>query len=165
MTAPQEEKNKKQPSADNSGGNQKTDRELDSLREELKKAQSAHMRALADLQNFQRRESENKSMWVQGGVAEFLKNLAPRLLELRLSSAHAKDKDVAQTINGFFVHLEKMGLRLIEPKKGEDLNPDLHEVILAEKGMPGKVVRTLEPGWKYQDVVLRPAKVSAAQTQ
>lgn len=162
MTTPQEEKNSTQASTQK-GGTKQAVKELDQLEIELAEAQNAKLRALADLQNFQRREAENKASWTQMGIAEFLQNILPRLLELRLGAEHSSDKDMQKAVAQFFGELQKQGLSSIEPKAGDPIDPHVHEVLMAEEGTPGTVVRVLEPGWKYGETVLRPAKISGAQ--
>ncbi|MCF7905681.1 nucleotide exchange factor GrpE [Candidatus Gracilibacteria bacterium] len=137
--------------------------ELVSLQKKLEEAENAQMRALADLQNFQRREAEQKKNWVSFGVAEFLKQFLPRLLELQLGSEHSSDKDVKKVVESFFESLQKAGLEPISPRSGDSIDPEFHEVLMTEEGKAGCVVRTLEPGWKFGEVILTPAKVSAAQ--
>ena len=137
--------------------------ELQQLQAQLDEAESAKLRALADLQNFQRREAENKKNWVQFGVADFLKKLLPRFLELKLGAEHSEDKDMQKAVENFFAELQKSGLEVIQPEAGTPIDPDFHEVLMAEKGTSGTVVRTLDPGWKFGDTVIAPAKVSAAQ--
>ncbi len=136
---------------------------LEALSLECESAKSAQLRALADLQNVQRRESEHKKNWVNSGIAEFVKPLLPRFLELQLGAEHSGDADMKKAVTHFFNELKKMGIEPINPKKGELMNPNLHEVLMAEEGTPGTVVRVLEIGWRFGDTILTPAKVSAAQ--
>ncbi len=134
---------------------------LESTQQEREEKKSAQLRALADLQNFQRRESENKKNWSTFAVSDFLIQILPRLTELRLSGEHTKDEHVKKTMHHFFQALGKAELSIIDPKKGDAVDPEIHEVIMAEEGKKGTVVRVLEIGWKLGDRVLKPAKVSA----
>lgn len=138
--------------------------QLEAMTSELEEAKSAQLRALADLQNVQRREGDNKKNWVSFGIAEFVKPMLPRFLELQLGADHSDDKDMKKAVDHFFKELEKTGLQSINPKKGEAINPDFHEVLMTEEGKPGTVVKVLETGWCFGDTVLTPAKVSAAQS-
>jgi molecular chaperone GrpE len=67
-----------------------------------------------------------------------------------------------KVIGQFFEQLQKDGLEKIEPKTGEILDTNLHEVLIAAEGKAGTIVQTLEAGWKYKEMVISPAKVSAA---
>lgn len=129
----------------------------------LEEAQNAQMRALADLQNFQRRESENKINWSRDSICIFLEKLIPRFRELEMSQIHTEDKNVQKTIKNFFMTLEKIGFEKINPKPGTAINTEENEVLLTAEGESGCIVQVLESGWKFQDKVITPAKVSAAQ--
>jgi len=137
--------------------------QLEAVTSELEESKTAQIRALADLQNVQRRENENKKNWVTLGIAEFLKPLLARFGELKLGAEHSEDNDIKKAVNNFFKELEKTGLQKIDPKKGTLINPDFHEVLMTEEGKPGTVVKVLETGWRFGETVLTPAKVSAAQ--
>jgi molecular chaperone GrpE len=128
----------------------------------VEQAKEAQLRALADLQNVQRREAENKQFWSQMAVSDFLRKFLPSLLELSLASAHTDDKDVKSVIEKFNTKIDDLGITKIEPVNGDPIDTDHHEVLMAAEGTPGTIVQTLELGWKYQDQVLLPAKVSAA---
>lgn len=136
--------------------------ELLATKNEVEKAKEGQIRALADLQNFQRREAENKKFWSQMAVEEFLRKFIPSFLELSLASAHTEDKDVKTVIEKFAAKMSDLGMVKIDPQPGEGLNPDEHEVLMTAEGEPGTIVQTLEIGWKYLDKALIPAKVSAA---
>ena len=137
--------------------------QVETLSLQLEEAKTMQMRALADLQNVQRRENENKKNWVSMGIAEFVKPLLPRLLELQLGADHSEDADMKKAVEHFFTTLTKAGLLPIAPKKGDAVDPHSHEVLMTAEGKPGTVVTVLEPGWQIGETVLTPAKISAAQ--
>ena len=137
--------------------------ELLAAQEALQKAEEAKLRALSEMENMRRRTGEEKVRWSSFAVGEFLKNALPKFLELKIGAEHSNDEDLKKVIQAFFVDMEKSGLIKIEPQAGDPVDPHIHEVLMSEEGEPGKVVRTLEIGWKFGDTILRPAKVSAAQ--
>ena len=137
--------------------------QLESLSTELEEAKLGQLRALADLQNVQRRENDNKKNWVTLGIAEFLRPLLSRFGELRLGSEHSQDKDMKKAVEHFFNELKKAGVEEIIPQKGTPIDPDAHEVLMTEEGKPGTITKVLEPGWKFGETILSPAKVAAAQ--
>ncbi len=156
-----------QPAPENSEDNkpeEETEKIIADLQAQLESAESAKLRALADLENFRRRENENKINWSNMAVAEFLKNVLPSFLEFDLFAQNSTDENAKAVVDKFFTNLEKSGLEKIEPQTGEDINPDLHEVLMTEEGEAGKIVRCLEIGWKLGTSILRPAKVTAAQS-
>ena len=136
--------------------------QISELQEQLAAANSQKMRALADLENYRRRESEQKAQWSKIVVSDFIKKVLPSFLELSLGASHSEDEAVKKVIEKFFETLGKEGLAKIEPTPGELIDPQFHEVLMAEEGEAGTVVKILEPGWKYQDIVMIPAKISGA---
>ncbi len=140
------------------------EKQIEALSENLESETAAKMRALADLQNFQRRSGEQQALWSAMAVKDFLQKFLPNLLELSLGAEHSSDEDMKKVVDKFMDGMTKQGVEKIEPASGDDIDPDLHEVLMVEEGEAGKVVRLLEPGWKFQDSVIQPAKVSGAVT-
>ncbi len=137
--------------------------ENEKLKIELEEAKQLQIRALADLQNVQRRESEQKSMWSRDAVVFFFQKLIPRLNEVMQCGKHTQDKNVQKTITTFLESLEKQGLVMINPKQGDVIDPNIHEVLLVAEGKKDTVVSVLEIGWQFQDRVITPAKISGGQ--
>jgi molecular chaperone GrpE len=136
--------------------------QLELLQTDLELANSSKLRALADLENFQRRESENKKNWSNFAVAEILKAFFPNLLELELGAEHSENKDFKVGVDKFFENLTKQGGLRIVPKKGDSIDPNFHDVIMAAEGEPGKIAQVFESGWQLGEMVITPAKVSAS---
>ena len=131
------------------------------LKKSLETEKARGLRALADLENFQRREGANKKNWVSSGVAQFLKVLLPVLLELHLGYGHTKDLEIKKVIEKLFCALEKAGLVKISPPKNTPIDANVHEVLLSKEGEKDTVVEVLEPGWRFGEIVISPAKVAA----
>ena len=139
-----------------------SDKKVVALEAELAAAQEKAIRALADLENFRRREAEHKAQWSEMAVGDFCGKITSQLRALQLGAEHTPDTDMQKAVEHFFSALAKHGLQMIIPQKGDHLNPDEHEVLMAAEGKSGTIVQTLEPGWKYHARVIAPAKVSAA---
>ncbi len=135
------------------------------LEKKLADAEAAKLRALADLENFRRRQAESLATWSRDAVCDWVKPLIPALLELQLGAEHTADEDVQQVIAKFTEELGKLGLEKVAPEEGEQINPDFHEVLMTGEGEPGTVVQTFEPGWKIGDKVIIPAKISGVPLQ
>jgi len=127
---------------------------------ELESAENTKLRALADLQNFQRRQAEMQAKWGQMAVAEFLKSLIPTLKELVLAHEHCADNDIKKVLEKFLQSFDGAGLQMVNPGAGDEFSPEIHEAVTTEKGAENTVVKTLEVGWKFQDTLLATAKVS-----
>lgn len=141
---------------------EKLENELLATQEKLEEAEAAKIRALADLQNFQRRQSEEKAQWHASSVISFITPFLPRFLELQMGISHSKDEDAKKVVEKFFESLQGQGLVKIEPQAGDTIDTNLHEVLMVAEGEAGKIVKMLEPGWKFGVTVIKPAKVSAA---
>ncbi len=131
------------------------------IENKLEEADKAKLRALADLNNYQRRATQERIKWSEIAVSNFIKSFLPRFLELQLGILNTKDKDAKKVVSQFFNQLKKEGLEKIEPKKGDILDTNFHEVLMTGEGKKGTIVQTLEAGWKYKDMIISPAKVSA----
>lgn len=134
--------------------------ELEKAQLETESAKEAQMRALADLQNFQRRESGEKLKWSHLAQAELIRKILPSFLELSRGAEHA-DETMKAVIQKLFESLSKQGLNQILPEPGAEVDPERHEVLMAEVSETPGIVRCLEPGWSYNEAVIVPAKVSA----
>jgi len=132
------------------------------LQEQLNSAEQAKLRALADLENFRRRESESRATWSHNAIANWVQSVLPSLQELLLGAEHTEDVDVQKVIEKFTEKLKEQGLEKIDPVPGEEINPDEHAVLMTGEGAPGTIVQVLESGWKLNDTVLVPARVSGA---
>lgn len=140
----------------------KLEAKIADLETKLAEAEGAKLRALADLDNFRRRESQSRSTWSQEAIAEWVKQIIPSLQELQLGAEHTSDDDIKQVIAKFTTTLQKLGLEKINPAPGEKADHDLHAVLMTAEGEPGTVVQVLEPGWKLGDTIIIPAKISGA---
>ena len=139
--------------------------QLSTLGMQLKEEKGKTLRAMADLENVRRREQEGRAQWGGMAVADFIKKILPSLLELQMGKEHSQDKALIGVVNKLFGALEKSGLTSINPKKNIPVDPQEHEVLLTAEGRKGCVVQTLEPGWKLYDIIICPAKISAAEAE
>ena len=138
-------------------------RKISELEQQLEQAKAAQLRAVADLENWRRRTATQQGQWQQAAVQSFCSPWLGSLQELILAQEHSQDASTVALIEKLLKNLEQAGLKTIHPDAGEALDPHRHEVLLSEEGTAGTVVRTLQVGWEYQQQVLQPAKVSAAQ--
>lgn len=134
------------------------------LEGELVTAGEVRMRALADLENFRRREEENRKNWGNMAISDFLKKFLPSFLELHLGATHSEDANIKKTISKFFESLTNAGLEKVDPAVGDVLDPEFHEVLMLGEGKAGTIVQVFEPGWTLNGRLLLPAKVSAAES-
>ncbi len=137
---------------------------LETAQNQAEDAKASSLRSLADLENFRRRQSGEQAKWSEQAVSGFLQKVLPSFLELSLGASHSEDEAMQQVVEKFFENLRQQGLNDISPKAGETIDPEKHEVLMAEEGEAGTVVRCLEIGWEFNNHVIQPAKVSGAQS-
>ena len=127
---------------------------------------NALARSMADLQNFKRRTEEDQFKFIKFANAELLKTLMPVIDNFDRSAAHLpenlKDNDWSKGVmrihDDFLKTLEKIGVKKIKAV-GEKLNPKFHEALLAGPGEKDIVTEEFEPGYTFNDEILKPAKV------
>jgi molecular chaperone GrpE len=126
-------------------------------------------RALADLDNY-RKDAEKRQM----EMMQFLKaNSLIKFLgiydDLTRAVEFVTDEKAKQGLldvqKKFKDYLHQDGLDEIEFKAGDEFNPELAEAMSYEENEvgEGKVIETLEVGLKYNDRVIKPAKVRVAK--
>lgn len=122
-------------------------------------------RAMADLDNY-RKDAEKR----QAEMVQFLKaNSLIKFLEiyddLNRAMEYVTDEKAKMGLldvqKKFKDYLHADGLDEIEFKAGDEFNPELAEAVSYEENEvgEGKVIETLEVGLKYNDRVIKPAKV------
>ncbi len=128
------------------------------------------LRALAELQNVNRRRKLEAESALRFAAEPFLRELLPVLddFERTLRALPAGDDPIRAGVA--LVHdrlakiLSKEGLEPIRPQ-GERFDPELHDAIapLPIPGAePGTIVEVAVPGYRYRERVLRHAKVVVA---
>lgn len=146
---------------------------IQQLRAERDEAASARLRALADFKNYQRRAIENEARAASSASAQMIRSLLPVLdhfeLAAQQNTAQMSVEQMASAMNilqqELMKALQTSGLRLIDPKPGDEFNPQEHEAILHQpdgKIAPGHVVAVYQTGYALGDMMLRPAKVIIA---
>ncbi len=122
-------------------------------------------RAMADLDNY-RKDAEKR----QVEIVQFLKAASLiKFLEiyddLNRAVEFVTDEKAKQGLldvqKKFKDYLHTEGLTEIEFKEGDEFNPELAEAVSYEENEvgEGRVIETMEVGLKYNDKVIKPAKV------
>ena len=100
-------------------------------------------------------------------------DMIPVLDNFRAAGAHVPEEERAKAWMTGITYIGKQledalashGLVAYEAKEGEMFDPYLHEAVSHEKGdgdQEGKIVKSLQPGYKIGSKVIRPAKVIVA---
>lgn len=122
-------------------------------------------RARADFANAKRQFEEEKSAMKSYAASAAAEALLPALDSLeRARAAGELPADFAGIAKQLSDGFAGLGIEQILPKAGDDFNPREHEALQQEpvekESLDGTVVQVLSPGWKTENQVLRPARVS-----
>ena len=150
--------------------------ELASAQKEAAEYKDKYLRAVAEMQNIQRRaqrDIEDTSKYSIASAVKPILTVADNLA--RALDAAPKDlpdamqkilEGVRVTERSLQQALEKMGVVAIKAGAGQPLDPHEHEVMFeVDSGdlAHGSIVQVLETGYKIHDRLLRPARVSVAK--
>ena len=123
-------------------------------------------RAQADFVNYKRRTEQEKEEIGKFANSMLVINLLPVLDDLERALDSISDelaelgwvdgiRLIERKLRGI---LEAQGLSPIQAL-GELFDPNLHEAVMQSEGKEGIVVEELQKGYKFQDRVIRPARV------
>lgn len=149
---------------------------LEAAQKEIAELKDKHLRAVAEMQNIQRRaqmDVESAAKYSVSSAAKPLLGVADNLARALEMAPQDLPESVKSLIEGVRATerslqqaLEKMGVVAINAQPGQMLNPHEHEVMFEvdSADMPhGSIVQVLETGYKIHDRLLRPARVSVAK--
>lgn len=173
----------KQGAAGNGNGpsnrSEQADNELDALEkqleEEKKKSAEYHdhwKRAMADFQNYKKRQSELFAELVNSAGQEMIMEILPIYDTFTLAVKHIpedlKDKEwtkgVVQLKNQLEALLKNKGLEEIK-SIGEKFNPEFHEAVemVDSEKQEGEILEEVQKGYKLNGMIIRTAKVKVAK--
>lgn len=141
---------------------------------ELEEVKNKLLFARADFENFKKRISKEKQEWIASGQSQILIELLPlvddfdrALEEQRKQTTTHHDawlKGYELMYASLHKLLEKHHVR--EIKEVLVFDPTIHEAVMqvdSPDHASGTIVQVLQKGYLFNDVVLRPAKVSVAK--
>jgi molecular chaperone GrpE len=130
-----------------------------------------YLRARADMENVRKRARRDVGAAEARGIGRLAKELLPALdnFDRALAAAEAEEGDgehhltkgirlVQQELVGA---LTRVGIE-VESPQGEAFDPHRHEALAqhpVEGTEAGTIVEVWQPGYRYQETILRPAKV------
>jgi molecular chaperone GrpE len=151
--------------------------DLEALRAKAQKADEyleLAQRTKADFENFRKRASRDAAIAQERGIAKLAKELLPAVDNLERALAHspqATEPEVTAFLNGIeHLHtdligaLARAGIGQYSPE-GEPFDPQHHEAVAQqpiEGAAPGTVVEVYQRGYRFGELVLRPARVLVA---
>jgi len=144
---------------------------IDTLEDEKLEITNQLKKALADYQNLEKdieKLIQLRFLQTKKRLAEDLIHIVDSLTialksknELKLNDeAKAWVDGISASLDNLEKALENMGLTKFEPKKGDEFDSDIHEAITTtNKGNENCIFDVLQPGYKLDGVVIRPARV------
>lgn len=134
--------------------------------EELKKQAEDNLngwkRAKADFINLQNDVAKERNEWIKFASVRCLERLLPAMDALMAAAAHLPELD--DTVRKFDEYLKGEGVTEIETVGKYD--PAIHEVVSKEKKegvLTDEIISVVQRGYKFNEKVLRPAKVVIAE--
>lgn len=133
----------------------------ESIQKQLILLNDKFKRSLADYQNLERNQHQSRLIEKGKIISKFL----PLLDGLELTHQHTQDPVTEMMVKEFKKVLNELGVSSIDSEKGGEFNSlsmDCAEVVAGDKD---KVVKTIQPGYRLGEVVLRPARVEVGNGQ
>lgn len=155
--------------------------EIDALSAELeeakKKAQEnleSWQRERADFSNYKKRIERDQELAKNSYKSDVLKHFLPVLDDLELAYQHRPEEGEAASwsqgieliIRKFSSLLENDGLKKIDVKAGDKLDPNIHLAVSSEDSDEfgsDEIIEVLQNGYRMGDKIIRPAMVRVAR--
>ncbi|WP_027881237.1 nucleotide exchange factor GrpE [Meiothermus rufus] len=156
-----------EPTTEPAGEASEVDRlkgEVEFLKAELEASKDKFLRLYADFENYKKRMVHELEAAQRNGKFEAVRALLGTMddLERALGFASVKPEDlipgVRSVLDNFVRNLKSLGVESV-PGAGSEFDPRYHEAIGAVEGEEGKVVHVYQQGFKYGDLLVRPARV------
>ena len=146
------------------------DAKIEELEKELAAAKEAHIRTLAEYDNYRKRSVKEKEGIYADAKASCLSELLPvldnfdRALNVQQADAETYKKGMEMISTSFMEILKKLGVEAFG-EKGEEFDPNFHNAVMSvEDDELGEntIAEVFNKGYKLGDKVLRHAVVKVA---
>ncbi|MFO7914842.1 MAG: nucleotide exchange factor GrpE [Candidatus Krumholzibacteriales bacterium] len=143
---------------------------IEHLEKQLENKEDRILRMVAEFDNYKKRISREQDLRRDQMYADILRELLPvlddfdRALEMDIERENAFFEGIRLVYQSFRDILNRMGLTEIEAE-GEDFDPRYHEAmgrVESDEG-EGRIAYVILKGYKYNDMVVRPARVMVSQ--
>lgn len=150
--------------------NESIESEVDVLKDELGKEKNNFLRLFAEFENYKKRTSKERIELFSTANKELMTVLLPilddferGLKEVEKSSDNVLLEGMQLIYNKFKNTLSQKGLKVMEVKQGDAFDAEIHEAIsqipAPSKKLKGKIIDTVEQGYKLGDTIIRYPKV------
>lgn len=153
------------------GEMKKLEEEIEALKAANEEAQTKALRALADLQNARRRMEEEKASF----AAFAAQSLVLKVLEIyenyhRLLEHKPEGIPEGEWLKGlelidqqFQSFLDQQGVKKLEVKPGDMINPEHHEAVMTGEGEAGHILEVFSPAYEMKGRIIKTAKVKVGK--
>lgn len=144
--------------------------EVEKLKAEVAEQKDKFLRMMAEFENYKRRNAKEKQELALTGGKDIVESLLVVLDDVDRASKQLEQTNditvlkegVALVFNKFKNIMHQKGLKAMVTG-ADEFNPDLHEAITEipapNENMKGKIIDVIEPGYYYNDKLIRYAKV------
>lgn len=143
--------------------------EVIELKQQVGELKDKYMRLFAEFENYKKRSVREKLDWMKTAAQDTLSALLPVLDDFDRAKKFAEgNKETAWSEGVELVYqklynsLKQKGLEAME-STGQAFDPELHDAITEipapTEDMQGKVIDTIEKGYRLNDKIIRHAKV------
>ena len=151
------------------GTKQQPEEECAELRQEVEELKDKYLRLVAEFENYKKRTIREKLDWMKSAAQDTLSALLPVLDDFDRAKKFAEGEQESGLSEGVELVYQKLynilrqkGLEPME-STGQTFDPELHDAITEvpapSEDMKGKVVDTIEKGYRLNDKIIRHAKV------
>jgi len=148
--------------------------ELEELHKQLDQTKDLLLRKAAEFENFKRRTENDVSALMRRASEDIIRNILPVVDDFERSLKASKSGSDAETLlrgvemiyQKFMKTLESLGVTPLETI-GNEFNVDFHDALLQVPRTdvpPQTIVEEVEKGYRYNDRVIRHAKVIVSTT-
>ncbi|RMG85423.1 MAG: nucleotide exchange factor GrpE [Bacteroidetes bacterium] len=167
---PQNTENQKDMKSESSASTPDAQKELAALQQQYDELKDKYMRLLADFENYKKRAVREKMEFMQTAAADTMAALLPVLDDFDRAKKNSDDENSVEKFSeGVELVYQKLhnvlrqrGLEAMKTD-GEDFDAEYHEALTEipapTEELKGKIVDTVEKGYKLKDKIIRHAKV------
>ncbi len=157
------------PPTEEPGVESVTERELAPAEEYLEQLQ----RLSAEFANYRRRTMRERAEWEIRAKGDLVSSLVPVLDDLDRARSHLDMQTISKEAEGLHLVcsrleeiLQAAGLERQMTEAGTRFNPEIHEAFASansDEYPEGDIVETLQPGYLFRGILLRPARVCVSR--
>ncbi|MEN3045531.1 MAG: nucleotide exchange factor GrpE [Candidatus Hydrothermales bacterium] len=146
--------------------------ELLATHKEAEEFKELYTRLVLDFNKFKKRKEEEFKEAKIEGKKELIKKFfnaidnlgrALEVMNENKSDAESLYKGVEMIYKQFLTLLKEEGGEIVEPKEGDDFDPEIHEAIdlveVCDEKLNKKVIKSVQRGFKYMGKSISPARV------